>query len=146
MGTRTVYPDTNCQYAYKTDRACFLRRIQLKAEELWMDGYRVRPMGELNTFLVYREVEGLEAGYKVNPVTGTCTCKFLTDQYQYPLDPADPGKIIPCKHLKGLKRLIDEEVGYFKGLEHQARQHPHNEGSRRRADGYSVTWAALQLA
>ena len=118
MGTtKTRYADTNNQFAYKTDRAAFLARIRSKAEDLWIDGYRATcdPDKEPHTFLVWQENTGLAAGHKVNVAEGTCTCRFMLDQETHPLDPADPALRIKCKHLKGIKDLVAEEVTYFKG-------------------------------
>lgn len=145
---KTVYPDTNNQFAYKTDRIGFLRRIKDRADTLWQDGYRalVDPEAKPHVFLVWKETEGLAAGHKVNAAEGVCTCKFFTEQYQFPLDPDDPGKYIPCKHLKGLRKLVAEEIAYFQSLESQARSHPYNERSRDRAESYCFQWNTLDRA
>src|SRR5690348_4799119 len=113
---KTKYPDTNNQFAYKTDRDGFLARIKYKAETLWLDGYRaiLDPDHEFSVFLVWNDTQGMPAGYKVNAAEGTCTCPFCTDQEQFPLDPDNPGLRIHCKHVKGLKGLISEEISYFK--------------------------------
>jgi hypothetical protein len=147
MGTtKTRYADTNNQFAYKTDRAAFLARIRSKAEDLWTDGYRAAcdPDNEPHTFLVWIENSGLAAGHKVNVADGTCTCRFMLDQETHPLDPADPALRIKCKHLKGIKELVAEEVTYFKGLEGQARLHPYNPGSCERAAHYAEQSQQLQ--
>ena len=108
MGT---YPDTNNQFAYKTDPQGFLNRLRDRATDLFLDDYRVMPfLDEPNTFLVYREEQGDRGGYKVNPVTETCTCRFFLDQEKNPLE---PGETLPCKHLLGLPDLLENELRYW---------------------------------
>ena len=124
MGT-TKYPDTNNQFAYRTNREAFLKGIRDRAEELWTDGYRVAldPDHAFGVFLVWKE-DGLQAGNKVNAAEGTCTCRFMTDQEEHPLDPANPTMRVKCKHLKGLHGLIKDEIEYFRMLEANARLNP----------------------
>lgn len=142
---KTKYPDTNNQFAYRTNRFAFLQGIRDRAEFLWNDGYRVATFDNLcepHAFLVYRE--DADAGYKVNPVEGTCSCKFFTDQYQNPLEPDNPGFLLPCKHLEGFDSLIEEQLSFWKMRYKVAKETiaPGNY-SAERADNYFSIWNRL---
>jgi hypothetical protein len=135
------YPDTNNQFAYRTNRDAFLQGIADRAENLWRDGYRVAPLQNGPTcFLVYREEEA--TGYCVDPVAQTCSCRFHTDQKEHPL--TDDGSLVPCKHLQGLAWLVSEEVAYWQMRRDVAEQKasPTN-GSAERAAEYALLADAL---
>lgn len=145
---KTIYPDTNNQFAYRTNRDAFLSGITFRAEMLWIDGYRVSLFDntcEPNTFLVYRE--DADAGYKVNPVEKTCSCRFFTDQYQNPLDPDNPSFLLPCKHLQRFHDLVTEQISHWLMRYNVAKQTagPRN-SSAERAENYFLIWNALSLA
>lgn len=145
---KTKYPDTNNQFAYRTNRFAFLQGIQDRAETLWIDGYRVSLFESdpaPHTFLVYRE--GEDSGYKVNPVDGTCTCKFYTDQYENPLEPENPSFLLPCKHALGFRELIAEQLSHWQMRYKVAKATiaPTNY-SAARAENYFHIWNCLSVA
>jgi len=145
---KTKYPDTNNQFAFRTNREAFLRGIQDRAETFWMDGYRVSPFpGEPFAFLIFRE--GDDGGHKVNPVTQTCSCKFCTDQNENPLDLQNPDFRVACKHLQGLPALLDDELAYWKmryDVSEEKRPQCPRGGCEERSAAYFARWNALSLA
>lgn len=105
---------SSTQWAWTNDRAGFEKRLNERAENLWLDNYYLEPCEEVGVFAI-----GNDKGSRhlVNIITRTCTCPFMQKA-------EIPG--CECKHLRGFGSLnpdtglIAEQLGfYFR----QARQH-----------------------
>lgn len=90
--------------AYLLDRENFLARLERRGETLFEDGYTVVPDDRQGVYCVCRRDGNDARTYRVNPLDGTCTCPFFAWQELEPL--SLEGEIVPCKHLRGLERLI----------------------------------------
>lgn len=91
------------QYAYLFHQEAFLERLGGRARRLAEDGYAVEATATPYVFRILcpKRVNT----YCVHALEKTCTCPFYTQQaHDEPLT-AD-GSIVPCKHLRGLRRLL----------------------------------------
>src|SRR4051794_38684786 len=91
------------QWAHLFDQENFLLRLDNRADTLFENGYWVEPTCTPCVFAVLLDTPKGEISYLVNPVCGTCTCRFFTKQETEPLTTGPP---LACKHLRGLRLLI----------------------------------------
>ena len=113
---------SNTQAAFRFFNDRFTAGMEQRARHLWTDGYRVAVLDDDETgaalptkFLVYKEgqeeMPAAESAYTVDALGETCTCAFFTNQAAEPLN--ESGEPVACKHLLGLRTLVDEEVAYW---------------------------------
>lgn len=91
------------QWAYLFDQENFLARLNHRANTLFENGYTVEPSGIPYVFAVLLDTPQGEITHLVNPILGTCTCRFFTKQETEPLTTGPP---VACKHLRGLALLV----------------------------------------
>jgi len=83
---------SNSLWAYMKDPEAFKRKLERRAEELFVTGYEVNPGNGLGMFLVATPTGQT---YTVDALNETCTCPFQKSEVP-----------LPCKHLQGLENLV----------------------------------------
>lgn len=104
-------------------------RIRQRAERLSENGYVVSEALAPHVFLVTHPEDDREVTYRVNPVTGVCTCPYF--EWHAGFEDGDAA----CKHLLGLSKLIEETLGKLRA-----------EGSTRRYYVLAAHWSAARQA
>ena len=93
------------QKAYQEDPEGFINRLVARAESLYESGYLALPTGEIHVFEVINLGTRHKHGYRVNALTGACTCPFYERQAQGERL-TDNNRLIRCKHHRGLPLLV----------------------------------------
>ena len=93
------------QKAYLDDPEGFINRLAARAESLYESGYLALPTGESHVFEVINRGARHKHGYRVNALTGACTCPFYQRQASGEML-TDNNRLIRCKHHRGLPGLV----------------------------------------
>jgi hypothetical protein len=95
--------------AYLLDRRNFLAAHLNKAARLFEYGYGASETETPHLFRLHRgDGEGLRT-HLVDPVAGCCTCPFHRRQVEVEPLTTD-GAVLPCKHILGLGKLVEETL------------------------------------
>jgi len=93
------------QKAYQEDPEGFINRLAARADALFENGYLAQITGETHVFEVINLGARHKHGYRVNALTGDCTCPFYQRQASGE-SLTDNGRLIRCKHHRGLPGLV----------------------------------------